>query len=95
MLIAYYFSVLFDYNFGYLFDKRKKINEETDNRHTSPKKKHVGLNLDDLPPNLGLRLPIFNDQDKIRRTYLQRPRCQSHQHNFPSNLLLIKIESFH
>ena len=49
----------------FLIKGKKKINEETDSNHTSPKKKRVELNLDDLPSDPGLRPPIssypFND----------------------------------
>ena len=82
----------------FLIKGKKKINEEIDSNHTSPKKKRVELNLDDLPSDPGLRPPIssypFNDQDKIRRTYLQRSPCQPRHHNFPSKFIINQNQEF-
>ena len=76
----------------FLIKGKKKFKEETDSNHISPKKNRVELNLDDLPFDIGLRLPVsnylFDDQDKIRKAYLQRPRCQPRQHNFPIKFII-------
>ncbi|XP_047947406.1 zinc finger MYM-type protein 1-like [Salvia hispanica] len=50
------------------------------------KRKHVEINLEDLPSDPGLRKNIFryhpNDRDRIRRHYLQQGPCQPKGHDF-------------
>ena len=48
--------------------------------------------------NPGLRKQIFeynpNDRDKVRKTYLQRGSCQSHEHNFPQRKIGVALQRF-
>ncbi|KAF8393618.1 hypothetical protein HHK36_021863 [Tetracentron sinense] len=59
---------------------------------------HPEVNLTDLPADPGLRIQISNyhpnDQDEIRRTYLQRGPCQPRNHNFPKTKFGKKLRRF-
>uniref|UniRef100_A0A803Q5F8 TTF-type domain-containing protein n=1 Tax=Cannabis sativa TaxID=3483 RepID=A0A803Q5F8_CANSA len=54
---------------------------------SNTKRRCVSINMDDLPTDPGLRVPISNyspnTQDQIRRHYLQQGPCQPKIHEFP------------
>ncbi|KAH7679324.1 Ribonuclease H-like protein [Dioscorea alata] len=64
--------------------KRKSLFEESS---STLENTHVEVDLKNLPADPGLRplISIYhpNDQDKVRRAYLQKGPCQPRNHNFP------------
>ncbi|XP_058733557.1 uncharacterized protein LOC131605187 [Vicia villosa] len=66
------------------FYKRKLRSEEQD---SISQQQYIACNLEELPSDPGKRPKMSayhpNNQEIIRRTYLQREPCQPTQHNFP------------
>ncbi|PIN24058.1 hypothetical protein CDL12_03214 [Handroanthus impetiginosus] len=62
------------------------------------KHNRVATNFESLPSDLGLRKKINdyhpNDQDEIRRWYLQKKPCQSFNHEFPIKNIGGKMRRF-
>ncbi|GMP46939.1 hypothetical protein CsSME_00014901 [Camellia sinensis var. sinensis] len=69
------------------FLKRKStvVEDSSPTEETSSKQSHVDVN--NLPSDPGLRQKIYsyhpNNQDEIRRAYLQKGPCRPLDHNFP------------
>ena len=63
--------------------KREKSHQQCSQEIPS-KKPQVGINLDDLQSDPGLRVNISNydsnDREKVRRAYLQKGLCQPRSH---------------
>lgn len=70
--------------FNLIVEGIPSIGEGASDDHS--KRKHVEINLEDLPSDPGLRKNIFryhpNDRDRIRRHYLQQGPCQPKGHDF-------------
>lgn len=79
--------------------KSSMTSEETSQRqitnqeqvHASSKKSRIETDLNDLPSDPGLRIKISaydpNDQEKVRRAYLQKGPCQPRSHSFPQRMI--------
>lgn len=65
-----------------------------------PEAKHarVDIDSDDVPSDLGLRRQISeyvpNNQDRIRRAYLQKGPCQPVNHNFSHTTINGRLKRF-
>jgi hypothetical protein len=72
------------------FFKRKLPSNE---QATSSSQQHVQLNLEELPSDPGKRMKMSsyhpNDQEIIRKRYIQSGPCQPTQHHFPKEKLEI------
>ncbi|KAH7688620.1 Ribonuclease H-like protein [Dioscorea alata] len=73
-----------------LFEESSSTLEKSDEPQITQqcsKQAHVEVDLKNLPADPGLRPLIStyhpNDQDKVRRAYLQKGPCQPRNHNFP------------
>ncbi|XP_039142002.1 LOW QUALITY PROTEIN: zinc finger MYM-type protein 1-like [Dioscorea cayenensis subsp. rotundata] len=73
-----------------LFEESSSTPENSDEPQITQqysKQAHVEVDLKNLPADPGLRPLIStyhpNDQDKVRRAYLQKGPCQPRNHNFP------------
>ncbi|CAH9118763.1 unnamed protein product [Cuscuta epithymum] len=77
--------------------RRDVIHNEVSGSHTF-KQPRVEVNVDDLPTDPGLRPKLCsyhpNDQDKVRRFYLQKGPCQPRTHDFPQRMFGTKSRRF-
>ncbi|XP_057440073.1 uncharacterized protein LOC130731930, partial [Lotus japonicus] len=71
----------------FLVKRARSSSEQCGSSSSQQQPPHVEVNLNELPSDPGLRPRITtyhpNDQDKIRRAYLQKGPCQPKNHNFP------------